>query len=258
LHRPASNRGEHRRCGRAVPAEITWRRPTTRPALIFRDNKQGLYALEKADLVNLIVVPPYTAEGDVEDLVVSDTIAYAGERRAMLVLDPPSTWNGVAAAESGAAAAFTTSEDAAIYFPCIRQPDPLRDGQLQTFAPSGAVAGLIAATDASRGGWKAPAELEATLSGVTELSVPLSGREIGRLNPLGVNCLRAAPAAGHVIWEPVPGQAATGSPRRGSTCRYGIPRCSSRRASSAARSGWSSSSKMNRCGRKSASTSVPS
>jgi phage tail sheath protein FI len=32
------------------------------------------------------------------------------------------------------------------------------------------------------------------------LDIPLTDAEIGDLNPLGVNCLRAAPAAGHVIW----------------------------------------------------------
>jgi len=48
--------------------------------------------------------------------------------------------------------------------------------------------------------WKAPAGIEATLSGVSELSVKLTDREIGQLNPLGVNCLRSHPKAGHFIY----------------------------------------------------------
>ncbi|MEO5577210.1 MAG: phage tail sheath subtilisin-like domain-containing protein [Gaiellaceae bacterium] len=166
-----------------------------------RANKKGLYALEKVDLVNLVVVPPYTAGNDVDSDVLADTISYATERRAVVVMGPPAAWLTIGDAETGAtAASFTSSKNAAVYFPRIRQLDPLRDDQLGTFSPAGAIAGVIARTDATRGVWKAPAGLEATLSGVAELAVPLTDLEIGRLNPLGVNCLRAAPAAGHVVW----------------------------------------------------------
>jgi phage tail sheath protein FI len=35
---------------------------------------------------------------------------------------------------------------------------------------------------------------------VPALNVPLTDAETGQLNPLGVNCLRAMPAAGRVVW----------------------------------------------------------
>jgi uncharacterized protein len=35
---------------------------------------------------------------------------------------------------------------------------------------------------------------------VPELSVPLTDPENGQLNPLGINCLRAMPAVGPVVW----------------------------------------------------------
>jgi phage tail sheath protein FI len=76
----------------------------------------------------------------------------------------------------------------------------LRQGLVAQFAASGTVAGIIAATDGERGVWKAPAGLAARLTGVTELAVSLTDPEIGRLNPLGLNCLRIAPAAGPVVW----------------------------------------------------------
>jgi phage tail sheath protein FI len=170
-----------------------------------RAAKKGLYALENVDLVNLIVVPPYTASAalpdDVDPQVLTDTIAYATERRAMVIMDIQSKAADVAAAVAQASATgFTRSRNAAVYFPRIRKPDPLRDGQIASFSPSGAIAGVIARTDATRGVWKAPAGLDARVDGVAELAVPLTDLEIGRLNPLGVNCLRAAPGAGHVIW----------------------------------------------------------
>ncbi|MFD7783602.1 phage tail sheath family protein [Streptomyces nojiriensis] len=170
----------------------------------FQTDKKGLYALERADLFNLLVIPPYSGTGepgdrDVDGQVVTAALAYAEKRRAVVVLDPPQDWTTVAKAASGAAT-FTSSKNAAVYFPRIKQPDPLRDGQAMSFAPSGAVAGVIARTDAERGVWKAPAGLDATLSGVTQLSLPLTDGEIGQLNPVAVNCLRLAPGAGHAVW----------------------------------------------------------
>jgi uncharacterized protein len=164
-----------------------------------RADKKGLYALEKADLVNLIVIPPYTSTGDVDSSVLTDTISYAEERRAVVIVDPPSAWTSVGAAVTGGGS-FLSSANAAVYFPGIQESDPLRDGQLVPVAPGGAIAGVIARTDASRGVWKAPAGLEAAIGGAAALTVPLTDLEIGQLNPLGVNCLRASPGAGLTVW----------------------------------------------------------
>ena len=62
------------------------------------------------------------------------------------------------------------------------------------------MAGVFARTDSQRGVWKAPAGLEAGLAGVSALTVPMTDLENGQLNPLGVNCLRAMPGTGPVIW----------------------------------------------------------
>ncbi len=86
------------------------------------------------------------------------------------------------------------------YFPRILRADPLRGGATDAFAASGAVAGVYARTDASRGVWKAPAGTEAGLSGVLGLSVPITDDENGRINPLGVNALRSFRGVGPVVW----------------------------------------------------------
>jgi phage tail sheath protein FI len=91
-------------------------------------------------------------------------------------------------------------KNAAVYFPRLRMSDPLQEGRLAEFAPCGAVAGIMARTDSQRGVWKAPAGVDATLSGVAELTVKLTDGQNGQLNPLGVNCLRAFPVTGRVIW----------------------------------------------------------
>jgi phage tail sheath protein FI len=138
----------------------------------------------------------------------------------MVIVDPPvgggAGWTDLDKAVAGAAT-LTSSKNAAVYFPRIREADPLRDLQIGTFAPSGAIAGVIARTDATRGVWKAPAGLDATLAGVVELAIPLTDLEIGRLNPLGVNCLRNSPGAGNTVWG---ARTRAGSDRLASEWKY--------------------------------------
>jgi phage tail sheath protein FI len=165
------------------------------------DAKEGLYSLEQADLFNLLCIPPYLPTGDVDSGLITAAATYCQERRAFLLVDPPSSWTDKDKAKAGIEAGVgTTSNYAAIFFPRLRQPNPLRDNQIEDFVPCGAVAGIFSRTDAQRGVWKAPAGLEATLRGVPALSVPLTNAENGELNPLGVNCLRSLPPAGRVVW----------------------------------------------------------
>jgi uncharacterized protein len=167
-------------------------------------NKTGIFALEKADLFNLLCIPPRTRDTDV---AVSPTLAtalsYVKKRRAMLLVDPRSNWRQTSDVENtgtGVDSLNLRDENAAIYFPRIRMADALKENGLEEFVPCGAVAGIFARTDAQRGVWKAPAGLDATMIGVMELSYKLTDGENGRLNPMGVNCLRNFPVAGNVVW----------------------------------------------------------
>lgn len=162
--------------------------------------KTGLFALEKTDLFNLLCIPPYSTTTDVSAPVWAAAAAYCERRRAMLLVDVPGGWASTGAVVSGVLGLGTNSKNACVYFPRLSQPNPLQDNHPQDFPACGAVAGVFARTDATRGVWKAPAGLDATLVGVPQLAVPLTDGEIGVLNPLGVNCLRAMPAAGRVVW----------------------------------------------------------
>jgi phage tail sheath protein FI len=66
--------------------------------------------------------------------------------------------------------------------------------------PSGYVAGLYARIDGSRGVWKAPAGVEASLNGVSALTANLTDTQQGTLNPINVNVLRRFDLAGIVSW----------------------------------------------------------
>jgi phage tail sheath protein FI len=164
--------------------------------------KQGLYALRNTDLFNILCIPPYSGAGfvDVDADLVGKAATFCEERRAMLLVDPPSSWTTVAQALAGIGSLGTNSANAAVFFPRIMEADPLHNNVQDTYVPCGAVAGIFARTDAQRGVWKAPAGIDATLTGVSQLSLNMTDLENGELNPVGINCLRTFAAAGRVVW----------------------------------------------------------
>ena len=181
-----------------------------------QDPKTGLYALNRADLFNLLCIPPrfrdisslpsnYTATSA---SVYQAALVLCVSRRAMLIVDPDPAWatqisNAIDHAIDGRndlGLVGLAARNAALYFPCVRQVDPLRDSRVDTFVPSGIIAGIIARTDVQRGVWKAPAGLDASLDGVQDLQVNLNDLENGQLNPLGINCLRSMGVNGRIVW----------------------------------------------------------
>ena len=170
----------------------------------FEADKKGLYALFKADLFNLLCIPPLTSGSTISPTLTTAAVQLCEARRALMIVDSPDGWNSTGAAVKAAqdlsASVGTRSSNAAIFFPRLRMPDPLRENQIRDFVACGAVAGVFARTDAQRGVWKAPAGIDANLVGVSQLTVPLTDGENGLLNPLGVNCLRPFPVIGRVVW----------------------------------------------------------
>lgn len=167
--------------------------------------RTGVHALLKADLFNMLCIPPYLASGEVDAAVVTEAATLCRGRRAFLILDAPAAWDEISDVTTGVNAIAATvgtdnARNAAVFFPRLQMPNPLRQNQMETFASCGAVAGVFARTDVQRGIWKAPAGLDAGLTGTSALSVPMTDAENGQLNPLGVNCLRAMPGTGPVIW----------------------------------------------------------
>jgi phage tail sheath protein FI len=178
--------------------------------------RTGIHALAHADLFNLLVIPPLARDTasmpstytPVPANVWQAALALCRDRRAMLIVDPDPAWatptaSAVTNAQTGRTGLGLSgpeARNAALYFPCLRMVDPLRDSRVDTFMPSGAVAGIMARIDVARGVWKAPAGLDATLNGVQDLQINLNDLQNGQLNPLGINCLRSMGVNGRVVW----------------------------------------------------------
>jgi len=167
------------------------------------NEKTGIYALKKTDIFNIMCIPPFTPSEDVASSTWAAALTLCKEKRAFLLIDPPSNWSSIALAKEGSKSLRNNlgfPDYAAIYFPRIKMADPLKENRLEEFVPCGVVAGIYARTDAQRGIWKAPAGTDTAMAGVHELKIRLTDGENGELNPLGINCLRNFPVVGNIVW----------------------------------------------------------
>jgi hypothetical protein len=172
--------------------------------------RTGIFALEGADLFNLLCIPPLTRTLDLANATWAAAASYCQTRRAMLIVDSPSAWTAtpstaISTAETGVntlrgVIGNDDAINAMVYFPRLRMPDPLSENRIADFAPCGAVAGIMARTDVQRGVWKAPAGLAASFSGAQGFTYTMTDQQNGVLNPVGLNCLRSFPVAGHLVW----------------------------------------------------------
>jgi phage tail sheath protein FI len=159
----------------------------------------GLNALTSAPNFGLLCLPEEIPGGMLPE-VVAAAAQICEKRRAFLLLDPPATWTTAEAAAAGVKQIGTGSPNAAVFFPRLRQPNPLKGGAVEDYGPGGAVAGIITRLDQARGVWKAPAGVEAAFAGTPDLSLALTTQEMELLNPNGINALRALPDGSRVIW----------------------------------------------------------
>lgn len=159
---------------------------------------------------NLLSLPP-PADRDIDLTVLSEALDLAVENRALLLVDAPASWSDSAqlmpaSVEAGMSAFARTingirASHAALYFPQVLDADGAAPGITRRCASGGAVAGVIARTDRSKGIWKAPAGIDASLRGISGLAVTLSDAESARLSALGINALRSIPSRGLLVWS---------------------------------------------------------
>ena len=156
----------------------------------------GVHLLDTVPIFNLLCVP-----GETDQVTISSLQGYCHDHRAFYIVDCNQSDN-FASLQNGPGNNITgeNSINSAFYFPWVNAPDPLQQGRVTPFPPCGFVAGLYAATDATRGVWKAPAGIDASLTGESGLTTVLSDLQNGTLNIQAINCLRSFPVYGDVVW----------------------------------------------------------
>ncbi|MDN5797386.1 MAG: phage tail sheath subtilisin-like domain-containing protein [Intrasporangium sp.] len=156
------------------------------------------------DPPGLLVVPPWglDAQGAAEPSleVLREIVTTAERLGAFAVLDAPGAW-AAHGSPDGAADVLESlrSAQAAMYFPRLLETDPLT-GEPVTVSPSGAVAGIIARTDALYGPWSVPAGTATSALDVKGLTVDLDEARTEGLAQLGINVIRSFPGTGPIVW----------------------------------------------------------
>lgn len=153
------------------------------------------------DIFNMLVLPRALGQTDADRKAIwGAASSFCAAQRAILFVDPPSVdpptaWTTIARADAGAGPIKigVNTRNSVIYWPRVTVPSATSPAGV-TVDPSGSMAGLYARTDTLFGTWKAPAGLEATLTGVIGVEVPMSDAENGRINPKAVNAIRVFPS----------------------------------------------------------------
>ena len=160
-------------------------------------DRTGLFALGSLDYFNFLCIPPLSHDQDVGPVALLVGARVCKERRALLIVDPPSSWNTADDALRGMRDWNFSDENALMYFPRVLAHDKLR-GHFESFAPSGAVAGMLARGDEASGVWAPPKNDEALLRpGYRPACLVTEDRRM-RLAALGVNTILAGRSAARI------------------------------------------------------------
>ena len=148
----------------------------------------GVFALKSAPRFNMLCVPPLTREADLGLSTLLVAAKFCRERQALLVVDPPSTWLSARTALDAWRTWPFRSDSAVMYYPRIQAFDRLR-GRVETFASSGAAAGMIARSDEAWPVWAAAESEESILRPGLRPAVAVSDSDRTRLAKAGINTL---------------------------------------------------------------------
>ncbi|MGH8186927.1 MAG: hypothetical protein ACREUC_10215 [Steroidobacteraceae bacterium] len=152
--------------------------------------RSGLFALEDVEDLAFVYVPPLTRLTDIGVSVLLVAARFCRQRRAMLIVDPPATWDTPADLVRALKALNFQSDTALMFFPRIVATDRLR-GRPEVFANGGAVAGLLSRTGEAVSAVVTARDPEPLLRAGTKLARDVASSDRWRLASHGVNVLHA-------------------------------------------------------------------
>ncbi len=154
----------------------------------------GICALSRVDYFNFLCVPPLSREQDVGPSVLLVAERYAKKRGALLIVDPPAHWHTADDALRGLRDWHLCSENALMYFPRVLAHDKLR-GHFESFAPCGAVAGMLSRSDEIFPLWDPERNDEAVLRPGYRPTCMVSDERRSKLAMFGVNTIQGVRSA---------------------------------------------------------------
>jgi len=164
--------------------------------------------LRKFRDISIIVLPgeSWAADGS-GNAVIAATLSHCDKMKNRIVIVDPPAGHELENANTVSTMSLPTSTYSALYYPWVDMANPLYHpdkapdkSKTVKIPPSAIAAGMWSKIDGKRGVWKAPAGVEARLTGAAGLEFQVENLEQDQLNPLGVNCIRKLPNFGSVFW----------------------------------------------------------
>jgi len=150
----------------------------------------GLFALRNVDDIAFVYIPPLSRAHDVGVSTLLVAAKFCREKRAMLIVDPPATWETPVQAAQGLRTLDFHCDNALMFYPRIVAMDRLR-GRQEIFANGGAVAGLLSRAGDAISAAIAVKEPEPSLRGGIRLATTVSAADRWKLSTHGANVLQA-------------------------------------------------------------------
>jgi phage tail sheath protein FI len=153
----------------------------------------ALDALEKVEDASILAVPG-ECSADIYDKLIGH--CYKMKYR-VAILDPKQGLNVGGIRDQRANEMSSMQGYGALYYPWLKIVDPVTK-DIISVPPSGAIAGVYARTDTTRGVHKAPAN--EGLIGVVGLDEQITTEQQALLNPSGINVIRFFKGSGYLVW----------------------------------------------------------
>lgn len=155
--------------------------------------RTGLESLNEFDDISIVCIPDESKFPDAPDALADALVTHCENRKdRFAILQAMQSSTDIPKLRPPKATKY-----AAFYYPWIKILDPLT-GMPILVPPGGHVAGVYARVDQEKGVHKAPAN--EVVNGALGLEFNITKGEQDVLNPRGVNCIRAFPGRGILIW----------------------------------------------------------
>ena len=158
----------------------------------------GLFALNTADGFNLLCIPPLARDVDLGASTMLVANRYCRERRAILFVDPPVSWDTAAKALAEMRHWPLPSDSACMFFPRLLGYDKLR-GRFEAFAPSGAIAGTLSRASEHWPVWTSACGEDAIVRPGLRPACAVDDEQRNRLTTIGVNTVQTLRRPGREV-----------------------------------------------------------
>jgi len=155
-----------------------------------RLHRKGLFALDKVDRFDILYLPP---PGKHRDLGATSLLAaerFCRRRGAMLVVDPPASWQSASEAILGIRDLGLASPNIVSYFPRMRR----RDDESVPRAAGAALAGMLCKLDRQHGAWQPLDQKGVAFDRAMMPAAELSDDQVQSLLREGLNVIAPGPA----------------------------------------------------------------